>query len=324
MDVKLKSAWEQSLERRRSLFDERGLTMYRLLHGDAEGIPGFFVDRFGEVVILSLQEGRSSLGTKSIESLAELSLDLEGVETAILKRLPARRFDLPVDRSEHGQSQVFGKATQARVKCQENALSYWIYPDQGFGTGVFLDQRENRRWVKEISEGKKVLNAFSYACAFSIASAAGGAASVTSVDLSRRALGQGQDVFELNGIRKDQHRFVPSGFFSFARRASRRAELFDVILLDPPSFSRSHDDGVFSIEKDWRELLKAALSILSPGGVIFFSTNLRGFKMDGVRAWAEDLVSHSLQEQVLPPLPIDFRWPNYALSSIAFRMQESD
>jgi 23S rRNA (cytosine1962-C5)-methyltransferase len=118
----------------------------------------------------------------------------------------------------------------------------------------------------------RVLNAFACACGFSVCAAAGGAR-VTSLDLSKKSLDWGKRNFALNGLEPAAHNFIFGDAFAWFRRLAKKGRLFDVIILDPPTFSRSREHGVFRAEKDYGTLAAAALPLLERDGVLLASTN---------------------------------------------------
>jgi 23S rRNA (cytosine1962-C5)-methyltransferase len=120
--------------------------------------------------------------------------------------------------------------------------------------------------------GKTVLNAFAYTCGFSVCAALAGA-QTTSLDLSKKYLDWGRENFRLNGINRENHDFIFGDVFEWFSRFKKKGRAFDLILLDPPTFSKSKQSGDFSAEKDYSNLARAAFELLNPGGVLFASTN---------------------------------------------------
>jgi 23S rRNA G2069 N7-methylase RlmK/C1962 C5-methylase RlmI len=185
--------------------------------------------------------------------------------------------------------------------------------------GLFLDQRDNRKRVRDLSAGKEVLNLFAYTCGFSVAAAAGGARSTTSVDLSPSHLEWGRRNFALNHLDPAGHEFIPSDAAEFLRRALRQNRSFDLVILDAPTFAHGRKRGKsFSITRDLPELVCGVLAVLAPGGIIMVSTNnrrlslkrlkgmiARGVKASGAGQGAERSVS-DLRIINAPSLPLDF------------------
>lgn len=145
-------------------------------------------------------------------------------------------------------------------------------------TGLFLDHRPLRQIISKSAEGKKVLNLFSYTGAISVAAAVGGASKVTSVDMSSTYQNWAKKNFEQNNIPLANHNFIVDSALEYLEKASQR---FDIIILDPPTFSNSKGmEEDFEVEKDQLFLVKHCLRLLDPAGVLYFSNNKRKFKID--------------------------------------------
>ncbi len=145
-------------------------------------------------------------------------------------------------------------------------------------TGLFLDHRPLRQIIAKSSEGKKVLNLFSYTGSISVAAAVGGASKVTSVDMSSTYQNWAKKNFEQNNISLANHTFIVDSALEYLEKASQR---FDIIVLDPPTFSNSKNmEEDFEVEKDQVFLIKHCLRLLDPNGVLYFSNNKRKFKID--------------------------------------------
>ena len=159
----------------------------------------------------------------------------------------------------------------AEITVQENGLSYLVEPAGGYSTGLFLDQRLNRRWVTSLG-AKRMLNLFAYTCSFTVCAASSGA-ETCSVDAAKRVLGTGRRNLELNGIEPtDGHRFLADDAMKVVPRLRKRGEKFDLIVLDPPTFGRA-DGRVFRIERDLPVLVRDCFDLLEPGGWLLVSCN---------------------------------------------------
>ena len=153
----------------------------------------------------------------------------------------------------------------------ENGLKFGIDFSAGYSVGLFVDQRENRRFVRQ-SKPRKILNCFAYTCSFSVAAASVGAQTV-SVDLSKKSLARGRENFALNELSTDGHQFIADDVRPVLRRLARRGEKFDMIILDPPTFSRTKGGVAFHVEKDFEDLIRAAIEIADREARILLSTN---------------------------------------------------
>lgn len=163
------------------------------------------------------------------------------------------------------------------IKFKVNLLDY-------LDTGLFLDHRETRKMVSKECQGKDVLNLFAYTCSFSIHAAVGGARYTKSVDMSNTYSAWGRDNFVLNEIPLSQHDIVRADCLKFLDEEIRAEKKYDIIIIDPPTISRSKKmDQLFDIQTDYLFLLSKSLNLLRKNGVIFFSTNSRRFVLDAAQ-----------------------------------------
>lgn len=181
-----------------------------------------------------------------------------------------------LNRGEDPNAQILwniGK-TSSRWNAKENGVNYELRSDTGLSPGLFLDQRENRLWVKEHAQDRSVLNLFSYTSGFSVVSALSGAKDVCTVDVSQNFIEWSKRNFELNGLNPDQenYEFWVQDCLLFLKGTIRRKRKFGLIICDPPSFGRSKS-GVFSISKNLEELLINCLYCLEKNGLLLFCTN---------------------------------------------------
>lgn len=273
---------------------------YRLLHGASDGWPGWYVDRLGDFL---LSQSEAALHPEQIELLRSY-----GCRGAYHKTLTRQsREDSP--------AHLFGETAPETFNVRENGLQFELSFSQGYSTGIFLDQRENRRRLLTryvapdflLPEHATVLNTFSYTCAFSVCAARGGAA-VTSLDLSKKYLEWGRRNFALNGIDLAGHDFIYGDVFGWLKRLRKKGRLGDVVILDPPTFSHSKEWGAFQAQMDYGKLVTAALPLLKPNGVLLASTNAAGWKPEEFLAVLESAISHAgrgIAQQHYVPQPPD-------------------
>lgn len=168
--------------------------------------------------------------------------------------------------------------TEHRLVIHENGLSYGINLYDYLDTGLFLDHRPLRYWMKKNAHNKTMLNLFSYTCSMSLCAAAGGAFT-TSVDMSRTYIEWGRDNFALNNIALDGHVFINQDALEYLHHS--RVDQFDLIFLDPPTFSNSKKmKQDFDVEEDQTFLIESAMRLLKPNGILFFSNNKRKFRLN--------------------------------------------
>jgi 23S rRNA (cytosine1962-C5)-methyltransferase len=172
----------------------------------------------------------------------------------------------------------------------ENGLTYLIRPGAGLSVGLFLDLRDVRERLRERTRertrgwagGRTVLNAFSYTCVFGVAALAGGSTRVLNLDLSRAALAWGQDNYRANGLTPDPYDFVYGDVFDWLGRLARRNQTFDLVILDPPGFSRSQE-RTFQAARDYGDLVTLAARVLSPHGRLLACCNLAELPLPAFR-----------------------------------------
>lgn len=163
-------------------------------------------------------------------------------------------------------------------RAQEQGVNYELRADQGNSPGLFLDQEENRLWVRNHSDGLDVLNLFCYTSGFSVCAALGGARSVTSVDVSKNFINWSKKNFELNGLNPENYEFWVQDSVVFLEACKKRNRKFDLILCDPPTLGRSKF-STFDLKKDVQVLVRLCLDSLSPRGVLQFSCNYEAWSL---------------------------------------------
>jgi len=254
----------------------RGITCYRLYDRDIPEIP-LAVDVYeGRLHIAEYDRPHDRTPGRHVdwlEKMAAAAGEKLGVATdsIFLKTRRRQRGASQYERMSDGGS---------RVTVSEGRLRFAVNLSDYIDTGLFLDHRITRGMVRDEASGRRMVNLFAYTGAFSVYAAAGGAASTTTVDLSNTYLDWARANFKLNDLAGGNHRFVRSGAMEFLRDHGP-GEFYDLAVVDPPTFSNSKStEGDFDIQRDYVELLTGLASLMSPGGVIYFSTNFRRFKFD--------------------------------------------
>ncbi len=202
---------------------------------------------------------------------------------------------------------MFGNAGEnLRTVASEWLLRYGIDFEAGYSAGLFVDQRENRRYVRQIVP-KALLNCFAYTCSFSVAAASVGAQTVN-IDLSKKSLARGKENFGLNSLPTADHRFIADDVLAVLPRLARKNEKFDMIILDPPTFSRSHRGKTFHVDRDFENLLLAALEVAERNARILLSTNCSTLRERALEVLARYCLKVSRRSASLhrEPPPPDF------------------
>jgi 23S rRNA (cytosine1962-C5)-methyltransferase len=186
----------------------------------------------------------------------------------------------------------------------ERHLKFGIDFGAGYSVGVFIDQRENRRYVRHIAP-KRLLNCFAYTCSFSVSAACVGA-NTFNVDLSKKSLARGRENFALNNLPTIDHRFIADDVMDVLPRLARKGEKFDVIILDPPTFSRAPGGKTFQVENDFEKLLVNALELAERDSHILLSTNcstLREHALEVMARYGLKATRRAAAFHRQPPLP---------------------
>ncbi len=153
----------------------------------------------------------------------------------------------------------------------ERGVRFGVDFGAGYSAGLFIDQRANRAFVRKL-ECRQVLNTFAYTCSFSVVAALGGARTL-SIDLSKKSLDRGRENFALNGLSVEGQRFLADDVLDVLPRLERRGEKFDLLILDPPTFSLGNRGRRWQVEEQIEDLLRAALDVAAPGASLLLSTN---------------------------------------------------
>lgn len=243
-------------ELRDRLFDR---PFYRLVHSEADGLPGLIVDRFGDVVTVQANTaGMERLTPAVLEALDEL---LAPAAVVLRNDAPSRGLEgLPL-----GQTVVKG-SIDGPVAVEENGLTYLADVTTGQKTGWFYDQRPNRAFVAGLARGRRAIDVYSYAGGFGLACAAAGATEVVLVDRAERALALATDAAARNGFAERVTTVQGEAFAEMARLAAA-GERFGVVVADPPAFAKSKKDQA-QAAKGYRKMARLAAALVEPGGVL--------------------------------------------------------
>ena len=291
-----------ALGRRSRYFSDDETTAFRIFNGEGDGIGGMSIDWYDGYCLINWY----SLGIYSFKKTIVEALYSMTAPKGIYEK---KRFDtggkyVPDDDFVKGERPDFP------LLVIENGVRYAVYLNEGAMSGIFLDQREVRGRLKDAyAKGKTVLNTFSYTGAFSVAAALGGAKRTVSVDLANRSLERTIEQFEFNGLGAEGREIVVDDVFKYFKKAEKRGLLFDLVVLDPPSFARSKDH-IFSAPRDYGNLVSQAAALLEDGGVLLASTNCAALDMQRFKEMVKEgfrdaKMDFSILEE--HTLPEDFR-----------------
>jgi 23S rRNA (guanine2445-N2)-methyltransferase / 23S rRNA (guanine2069-N7)-methyltransferase len=276
----------------------KGIACYRLYERDIKEVP-LIVDRYGDYLHVS------EIVFSHSRSVAEQAdwLDLMARTAAEVMDVDESRVFVKRRERQRGAAQHSRVARDAKeLTVEEGGLRFLVNLSDYIDTGLFLDHRITRGMVREAARGKRFLNLFSYTGAFTIYAAAGGARSATSVDLSRSYLEWAKKNLKLNGLEDFEHRTVQDDALHFLEEHPA-APAYDLAVVDPPTFSNSKKlERDWDIQRDHVALLNRLLALMTPGGVVFFSTNFRRFKLA-----AAEIRAASIEDITAKTIPPDFR-----------------
>ena len=258
--------WRRRVARALALRKElvRGTTAYRLLHGESDGLPGVVADRYDRFAVIKLYSaGLTPWRDAIVEALREGCGDLAGVYG---------RDEIPRDDDDEGGSPegkvLWGAEPPELIAIDEHGMKILVDVRRGQKTGLFLDQRENRRLVRDLARGRpEALNLFSYTGGFSVAAALGGSSHVVSSDLDKDALALARETFRQNGLDPADHAFAQGDAFDLLALYKKQGRRFDLVVCDPPAFAKSQK-AVEGALAGYASLNRAALQVLAPGGLL--------------------------------------------------------
>lgn len=275
--------------------EREGLTAWRVYDRDVPAFP-FVVERYGPRVHLVEYPRRAQRGPGGDEVRAEVLQDVVDVlEVSEADVFTKTHTPKAWGRAQYERLDARGEELEVR----EGPLRFWVNLSDHLDTGLFLDHRNTRARVMGESRGRRMLNLFGYTGAFTVAAAVGGASSTTTVDLSGTYLDWAERNLQLNGIAGARHAFVRADCVAWLEEAAGGTERWDLVVLDPPAHSTSKAmRGDFNVQRDQRRLLEATLALLAPGGIVYFSTNYRGFQLASERLPA---TFQELTPKSLPP-----------------------
>ncbi|MBV9950186.1 MAG: class I SAM-dependent rRNA methyltransferase [Myxococcales bacterium] len=259
--------WRDRAERacalRGRLFAGARTTAMRMLHGEGDRMPGFVVDRYGDVAVARADGEAAEARMADLAEAIAPALAAHGVSSLVHRR---------GGRGERPRFEVLrGAEPPAAVTVEEHGVPFVVDLAQGQKTGAFLDQRDNRKRVGELARARRVLNLYSYAGGFSLHAALGGAVHVTSVDIAAAAHATAQQSFRVAGLDPGAHAFVTADVRDFLDRARGRGESWDLVVSDPPSFAPS-EKAVPRAIAAYRALHRACAAVLAPGGLFCASS----------------------------------------------------
>ncbi len=281
---------------------------YRFLFGENDGFPSFIADVYNKVLVIKLY---SAIWFPYLETILKHLIEVSGCETVVL-RLNRK---LQQQKKTHGlfEGQVlYGKLTNEVIPFIEHGVHFSANVIKGHKTGYFLDHRNNRKRVGELSNGKTVLDVFSYAGGFSVHALANGAKEVTSIDISKQALAIAIENGKLNSF-SGKHHTLAGDAFELLQQLITTHKTFDVVVIDPPSFAKSKKEMEMA-KKKYQQLAQLGVQLTARGGMLvlascssrisaatFFEINERVLKAQSRLFSVLDTTQHDIDHPITFP-----------------------
>ena len=256
--MRVKNAWEY----RKKVMDD--ISSCRVIFGEADFLPGLVVDKFADVLVVeSLALGIDRFKEMIVDILKEL-MEADGIHI----RGVYERSDAKV-REQEGMERYkgfIGAPFDTKVEIVENGVRYYVDVKDGQKTGFFLDQKYNRRAAAKLCKGARVLDCFTHTGSFALNAGMAGAEHVTGVDASELGVAQARENAALNGL-EDRVEFICEDVFDLLPRLEKQGEKFDVVILDPPAFTKSRS-SIKKAVKGYREINLRGMKLVKDGGYL--------------------------------------------------------
>jgi len=257
-----RSRLERAISFRSSLIGLRITNSYRVIYGEADGLPGLVVDRYGDVLVIQC----TTCGAERWrETLVDLLVELLNIQNVY------ERSDVDIrklDGLKHRTGLLRGTLPDKYQILHEGGLNCLVDVVDGQKTGFYLDQRDNRSWIELYAENRVTLDCFSYTGGFAISALQGGAKSVTAIDTSRENIKLAQQNCELNSFSASNVEWVEGDVFKELRSFRDRGSQFDLIVLDPPKFAPT-SAHIHKAARGYKDINLFAFKLLRPGGMLF-------------------------------------------------------
>jgi|LULL01.1.fsa_nt_gb 23S rRNA (cytosine1962-C5)-methyltransferase/23S rRNA (guanine2445-N2)-methyltransferase / 23S rRNA (guanine2069-N7)-methyltransferase len=291
---------KKNLKARKSIINKNKLTAYRLYEKDIPEYP-YIIDIYNEFALI-YEKGKKINYQNEHESQIRMQHQ-EDIILALQEVMHIEKKNIIFKERKRQKGKEQYKKLQKKsdnIVISENSIKYYINLYDYLDTGLFLDHRPLRQIIKEKAKNKNILNLFAYTGSLSVAAAIGGAKSVTTIDMSKTYLDWAQDNFQLNSLSSSNYHFIQADILNYINQLSHK---FDIIILDPPSFSNSKRmEKSFNVQDDHPILIQKLMNHLGPNGILYFSNNFRKFKLD-----PKIIEDYQVQDMSLATIPKDFR-----------------
>lgn len=247
---------------RKKYINHTTTNVYRLVNSFGDALPDVTIDMYAKNMLVQyFKPYEKTKKTEIYKVLKETFLP-----ESITEKIRLKGKDIQTHK-------ISGTEVPVDFVVLENNIKFNASFGDGGGTGLFLDQRDNKRKIHDMAKDKEVLNCFCYTSSFSVNAAIGGAVRTTNVDLSRKAIEWSKKNFSLNQLDINKHEFIVGDVWDWIKLFKKKDRSFDMIIIDPPSFSTSKTT-TFSVENDFPKLIGMGLDVLRKDGILAFSTNI--------------------------------------------------
>jgi 23S rRNA (cytosine1962-C5)-methyltransferase len=273
----IKNRLQKNIKKLKTYIQKNGIEAYRIYNKDIPEYP-YLIDIYGSDAVI-YEQGKK-LGEEDEPIRVQHQKDIETAIKETLNIAPEKQhFKIRQKQKGNEQYVPLVPGSHDYFIVNEPPFKFWVNLERYLDTGLFLDHRPLRQHLLTSTAGKTVLNLFSYTCSLSVAAATGGA-TVTSIDMSRTYLDWGMENFVINDLDPKKHRFVQADVLKELQFMAEANAKFDVIVLDPPSFSNSKRmEEDLDIDRDHPILIRDCMKLLAPEGILYFSTNKRKFEL---------------------------------------------
>ena len=287
-----------------------GTTGYRLVYGESDGFPALVIDRYGDTLVMKLYSTVWIPHLNALIGAMRVSLTFDNLVLRLSRALQSDRFNVAKLYGLRDGQQLIGELPAGPVTFVENGLLFAADVTKGHKTGFFFDQRDNRQKVRELAKGRRVLDVFCYTGGFSVYALAGGAHSVTALDVSEPALEALTVNVENNGFAQDNVDVIAADAFASLAQLIKAKRKFNMVVVDPPAFANSRSNMRNAVLA-YRRLAEMALQLLANDGVLvmascssrinaemFFQLVLRSAAVTGYQLEVLDKTSHALDHPI--------------------------
>lgn len=263
-DAFIKMRVKNAIDYRMAVIKEEDRSAFRVIFGEADWLPGIVIDKFSDILVVqSLALGIDNFKLKIVEFAREILGEYGYNIRGVYERSDAKVRDL------EGMPRIkgfIGDEFETKVQIEENGVRYIVDVQDGQKTGFFLDQKYNRASIRPICKGARVLDCFTHTGSFALNAGKAGAREVTGVDASELAVNQAAENARLNGI-DDIVKFECRDVFELLPELEKKGEKFDVVILDPPAFTKSRE-SVKKAVRGYREINLRAMKLVKDGGFL--------------------------------------------------------